>query len=475
MAYAITIFLISVSSITSTLIETRSVSISGLVLVDKPFNDWALADSLVCDAMVTQNVERMRAMSRFVCTIRVWRKGSWESADSSELVPGDLVDLADSSLHVFPADLVLLSGDAIVNESMLTGESVPVSKVPIDDSGVAEMTSVGGDVAPSLGKNFLFSGTRIVRVRRLETAQSTIKGGEAIGMVVRTGFNTTKGALVRSMLFPKPMGFKFYRDSFRFIGVLAGIAGLGFLGSSFNFVKLGIKWHTIVIRALDLVTIVVPPALPATMSIGTSFAIGRLRKKDIFCISPNRVNIGGKVNLVCFDKTGTLTEEGLDVLGVRSVDRTSKRFSELQDDVENVPIIGAADAKTPFVHALATCHGLKLVNGEVIGDPLDLRMFEFTKWTLEEGRESSRPSGEAELPAGKTVAKKTKSKNDRVPDRPAQLVQSVVRPPGGESFKLEDALKAGKKVSAARSSPFIHTPSLLTSILIMAIAACDVS
>lgn len=236
--------------------------------------------------------------------------------------------------------------------------------------------------------------------------------------------------------------FKFYRDSFRFIGVLAGIAGVGFIGSCFNFVELGVPWQTILIRGLDLITIVVPPALPATMSIGTSFAIARLRKKDIFCISPNRVNIGGKINLVCFDKTGTLTEEGLDVLGVRSVDRSTGAFSELQEDVENVPIFGALDSKTPLTHALATCHALKLVNGELLGDPLDLRMFEFTKWTLEDGKESSRPSTD------KSQRSKSKKRPaiDRLPERPSQLVQSVVRPPGGQSFTLEDALKVGKKV-----------------------------
>lgn len=62
-----------------------------------------------------------------------------------------------------------------------------------------------------------------------------------------TGFNTTKGALVRSMLFPKPMGFKFYRDSMRFIAVLAGIAGLGFLASAAQFVRLGVKLHTLLL------------------------------------------------------------------------------------------------------------------------------------------------------------------------------------------------------------------------------------
>lgn len=166
-------------------------------------------------------------MSRFTCDVRIWKKStcelartvisnapakirtvlSGEVADSSQLVPGDLIDLAESSLHTFPADIVLLSGDAIVNESMLTGESVPVSKVPVDDVTVQAMTAVGGDVPPDLGKHFMFCGTKIVRIRRLENANSTTKGGEAVGMVVRTGFNTTKGALVRSMLFPKPMGY----------------------------------------------------------------------------------------------------------------------------------------------------------------------------------------------------------------------------------------------------------------------------
>ena len=43
------------------------------------------------------------------------------------------------------------------------------------------------------------------------------------------------------MLFPKPLGFKFYRDSMRFIGVLAGIAGLGFIVSAVQFVRLGVR------------------------------------------------------------------------------------------------------------------------------------------------------------------------------------------------------------------------------------------
>lgn len=382
-------------------------------------------------------------------------RGTGTRVDSSALVPGDVVDVADATLSTFPADLILLSGDAIVNESMLTGESVPVSKLPIDDATARSMGRVGGDLPPYLARFVLFCGTRIVRIRK--TGATAMTEANAHAMVLRTGFNTTKGALIRSMLFPKPMGFAFYRDSFRFIGVLAIIAMLGFLASAVNFVKLGIKWHTILIRALDLITIVVPPALPATMSIGTSFAIGRLRRLGIFCISPNRVNIGGKVNLVCFDKTGTLTEDGLDVLGVRSVNRVDNQFSDLYEDVESIPTIGAADQKTPLVHALATCHGLKVVDGQAIGDPLDLRMFEFTKWSIEEGSEGfSRPSADVRRSMENP---RKKRKDDKVIDRPAALVQTVLRPPGGMAFEVEDAMKTTRflELGVIRTFEFVSS------------------
>lgn len=195
------------------------------------------------------------------------------------------------------------------------------------------------------------------------------------------------------------------------------------------------------------------------MSIGTSFAISRLRAIGIFCISPSRVNIAGKINIVCFDKTGTLTEEGLDVLGVRSVVRSIRKFTDLENDADNVPIFGAEDAKTPLLHALATCHALKIVDGEVIGDPLDLRMFEFTGWTLEEGKEGATKPKKATTTTGGMGAGSSK-----VPERAATLVQTVVRPPGGESFKLEDALKAGSKVRSPFSPFSCHDLDLTTSL-----------
>ena len=60
----------------------------------------------------------------------------------------------------------------------------------------------------------------------------------------------------------------------------------------------------VILRALDIITVVVPPALPAAMTVGTVYAQNRLKKAGIFCISPPRINICGKLKLICFDKVG---------------------------------------------------------------------------------------------------------------------------------------------------------------------------
>ena len=75
----------------------------------------------------------------------------------------------------------------------------------------------------------------------------------------------------------------------------------------------------IITKSLDVITITVPPALPLCLMIGMGFALTRMKKRQISCISPPQVNVAGKVTIMCFDKTGTLTEEGLDLFGIRTV------------------------------------------------------------------------------------------------------------------------------------------------------------
>jgi len=105
-------------------------------------------------------------------------------------------------------------------------------------------------IHPNVAKHFLFSGTKVIRARR----PHSVEDDEAIALavVVRTGFSTTKGALVRSMLFPKPSGFKFYKDSFRYITVMGVVAAVGFIASFVNFVRLGVSLTQEMIQSVTL-------------------------------------------------------------------------------------------------------------------------------------------------------------------------------------------------------------------------------
>lgn len=100
-------------------------------------------------------------------------------------MPGDVLNLTESNLSVVPADLFLLSGDAIVNESMLTGESVPVSKGPVPDVVLAAWRE-SADVSGEASKSFLYAGTRVVRIRSALSPDGGV-GSPALALVTRTG------------------------------------------------------------------------------------------------------------------------------------------------------------------------------------------------------------------------------------------------------------------------------------------------
>lgn len=351
--YATAIFVISVISVAEALSETKK-STSRLA------------------AIAHANTES---------EITVLRSGFWIEIPSEELVPGDVYELSKPALSMIPVDSILLSGDCIVNESILTGESVPVSKVAASDLGMKTLVSNGMNT-PEMNRSVLYCGTKIIRVRKPASENEDFL--PALALVVRTGFTTTKGALVRSMMFPKPNGFRFYRDSFRYIGVMAMVALVGFSISAFNFVRLGMDTSLIVLRALDIITVVVPPALPATLTIGTNFSLQRLREKEIYCITPSRVNVAGRVNLVAFDKTGTLTDEGLDVLGVHLIHENANGRKKFESLIVSAEDLQRESKDTGLLDALITCHELRNVDGTILGDPLDVKMFEFTKWSLDE-------------------------------------------------------------------------------------------
>ena len=62
----------------------------------------------------------------------------------------------------------------------------------------------------------------------------------------------------------------------------------------------------VVLRTLDLITIVIPPALPAAMTVGIVFAQARMKKSRIYCINTSSINLCGALNLFCFDKVSVV-------------------------------------------------------------------------------------------------------------------------------------------------------------------------
>lgn len=292
--------------------------------------------------------------------------GLLETIPSEHLVPGDVIVIPRRGC-LMQCDAVLIAGNCIVNESMLTGESVPVVKTPLPHTGPVGCSRPYNPKEHA--RHTLFCGTKVIQTR--------FYGNENVeAVVIRTGFLTAKGELVRSIMFPKPVDFKFNRHITYFLLFLSGLASIGVVYTIVLKGLRGVPADRIIIRALDVVTIVIPPALPAAMTIGIVFAQQRLRRALVYCISPRSINTSGCINCFCFDKTGTLTEDGLDLWGI--VPASDGKFQREMRDPRGLAM------DSPLLLGMATCHSLTMIDRQLSGDPLDLKMFEATGWVLEE-------------------------------------------------------------------------------------------
>ena len=345
-----------------------------------------------------KNLKNIQEMSRYSCRVNVLRKDRetnqpvFKDISSKELVPGDIFELQEEGLAM-PCDCLLIQGTVIINEAMLTGESTPIIKSQIPK--IKDHFNYDEDK-----KYFLFAGTKIIQKRSRDKKK-------LLALVTEIGFSTIKGNLIRSILFPKKMDEKFQKDSYKYISFMSILCIFGF-AISIPFLLETQTWEEILIKSLDLVTTAVPPSLPACLGIGISYSINRLKKQSIMCIARDRVNSAGKVNILCFDKTGTLTEDHLDIYGYRPVKMKNKNKNQefYFTDFTNKAITNANEAynyykqkKTEkekskkdknkdlnlfFVECLATCHCATYVNDKIIGDPVDVKMFESSGWTLHE-------------------------------------------------------------------------------------------
>lgn len=236
----------------------------------------------------------LRALQQFIAPrAKVKRDATWRTIDSRHLVPGDIIDLETGD--AVPADVrVISTHNLFVNETTLTGESVPVPKRP--DALAAEPQGVYES------HNLCFSGTSVVE-------------GDATAVVLETGARTAMGTIAKLTVettkeseFSKGVG-QFSRFILRLILitlVVVFVANLLLKGEGASVIEL-------VVFAIALVVSVIPEALPVVTTVSLSRGALLLAKQGVVVKRLTAIEDIGSIEVLCSDKTGTLTENALTI------------------------------------------------------------------------------------------------------------------------------------------------------------------
>ncbi len=222
--------------------------------------------------------------------VKVFRDGSLKIVDSSELVPGDLVVLEEGDKVT--ADMRIIDCEGLkVNESVLTGESIPVAK----RDGILK-----DDISLEKKVNMVFAGTEVLT-------------GRATALVVKTGNNTVFGSLaqkLQSMNTQKtPMQKRIDRFSKQIGVIIIGLVALIFLLGVYS----GSDLLEIFMISITLAVGAIPEGLPAVMAIAFSISSNIMTKNNVIIRRLPAVEGLGSVTVICTDKTGTLTKEKMEI------------------------------------------------------------------------------------------------------------------------------------------------------------------
>ncbi|KAI1332302.1 cation pump, Ca2+ pump [Xylariaceae sp. FL0255] len=337
-----------------------------------------------------RTLTEFRGMSIKPYDMWVFRLGKWTEIPSDKLLPGDLVSVGRTKEDSGVAcDMLLVEGTAIVNEAMLSGESTPLLKDSIQlRPGDAHIDTEG------LDKNsFLWGGTKVLQVThgnpdeerpKLASAVATPPDNGAMAIVMKTGFETSQGSLVRTMVYSTERVSANNVEALLFILFLLVFA----LAASWYVwdegVKKDRKRSKLLLDCILIVTSVVPPELPMELSLAVNTSLAALAKFAIFCTEPFRIPFAGRIDVACFDKTGTLTGEDLVVEGIAGLGLghtgtdTPREADGAHSHMTPVQEVGV---ETTLV--LASAHALvKLDEGEIVGDPMEKATLNSLGWGL---------------------------------------------------------------------------------------------
>ena len=190
-----------------------------------------------------------------------------------------------------PADLLLVRGTCIVNEAMLSGETTPLLKESIELWEADARLDVDG----AHKNTVLFGGTKVLQSSPGEPA-CTPDGG-CLAVVLRTGFGTAQGQLVRTMLFSTERVSANNLESFPFIAFLLIFAIAASWYVWVKGIERGLKKSKLLLDCVMIITSVVPPELPMELSLAVNASLVALQKYAIFCTEPFRIPFAGRVDV----------------------------------------------------------------------------------------------------------------------------------------------------------------------------------
>lgn len=230
-----------------------------------------------------RNLESLRNLVRTYA--RVVRDGESFEVDAEECVPGDIV-LLEEGMKV-PADLRLLEAHALeVDESLLTGESTPVSK---DASAILKWSTALGDRV-----NMAFAGTIVTR-------------GRGRGVVVATGTETELGRLAGSLTDVESAKPPLTRRMEVFSANIARAVLIAVVLIIAIEVRRGMDAAQVFVQSVALAVSAIPEGLPVAFTVVLAVAVNRMARRNVIVRRMVAVETLGSCDFIASDKTGTLT------------------------------------------------------------------------------------------------------------------------------------------------------------------------
>ncbi|MCE9670842.1 cation-transporting P-type ATPase [Myxococcus stipitatus] len=233
--------------------------------------------------------------SRLAARATVLRDGRTVEVAANEVVVGDLARVAAG--EYFPADGLLVRGEGVqVEESSLTGESLPIHKQPL-------VLLPPGEEPAVEGRHWGLAGTRLLT-------------GAAWIRVAFTGPETVYGSIVRSASREAQAHTPLQRTVARMVAVLTGVATSFCVVLAFVRWRQGFGWVDALLSAATLAVAALPDEFPVALTFFLGAGVYRLARRHALVRRAVSVENIGRVTCICSDKTGTLTEGRLRVVQV---------------------------------------------------------------------------------------------------------------------------------------------------------------